>query len=174
MEQPALTGDSPQTPPQVPGGKEIDPTTAPPPDATQPQCAKCSRTGHWTWECLNPRVFATRPSRTQQLTNPSLVAPAVRAVPPKSDRPTSTRHPAAPTSTGAPPPAATQPSQAVVPIKRPPRPDSPSSSSDSCSTCSSGSSSDSSSDSSSSSSSSEEEVSPSRHHQPRPEQKRRR
>lgn len=33
-------------------------------------CQKCYKTGHWTYECKNERVYVARPTRTQQLKNP--------------------------------------------------------------------------------------------------------
>lgn len=35
-------------------------------------CQKCYKTGHWTFECKNERVYISRPSRSQQLKNPKL------------------------------------------------------------------------------------------------------
>eukprot|EP00850_Spirogloea_muscicola_P004009 SM000017S02749 [mRNA] locus=s17:12487:13826:- [translate_table: standard] len=36
------------------------------------QCQKCLKLGHWTYECKNDRVYASRPTRTQQLKHPRL------------------------------------------------------------------------------------------------------
>jgi hypothetical protein len=37
-------------------------------------CQKCLGSGHFTYECKNSRPYVTRPSRTQQLENPKLLA----------------------------------------------------------------------------------------------------
>ncbi|KAF8798934.1 hypothetical protein BYT27DRAFT_7228197 [Phlegmacium glaucopus] len=37
-------------------------------------CQKCLGRGHFTYECKNSRPYVTRPSRTQQLENPKLLA----------------------------------------------------------------------------------------------------
>jgi hypothetical protein len=37
-------------------------------------CQKCLGSGHFTYECKNGRPYVTRPSRTQQLENPKLLA----------------------------------------------------------------------------------------------------
>ncbi|KAI0770339.1 zinc knuckle-domain-containing protein [Fomes fomentarius] len=48
--------------------------------ATQPRatsstvCQKCLGTGHFTYECKGSRPYISRPSRTQMLENPKLLA----------------------------------------------------------------------------------------------------
>ncbi|KAJ6559208.1 zinc knuckle-domain-containing protein [Mycena vulgaris] len=37
-------------------------------------CQKCLKTGHFIYECKSPRPYVSRPSRTQQLENPSVLA----------------------------------------------------------------------------------------------------
>ncbi|KAJ7459845.1 zinc knuckle-domain-containing protein [Mycena latifolia] len=37
-------------------------------------CQKCLKTGHFIFECKAPRPYVSRPSRTQQLENPSVLA----------------------------------------------------------------------------------------------------
>jgi len=37
-------------------------------------CQKCLSTGHFTFQCKNPRPYVSRPSRTQQLENPRTLA----------------------------------------------------------------------------------------------------
>ncbi|KAJ7109716.1 zinc knuckle-domain-containing protein [Mycena crocata] len=37
-------------------------------------CQKCLKTGHFIYECKAPRPYVSRPSRTQQLENPSVLA----------------------------------------------------------------------------------------------------
>ncbi|KII86851.1 hypothetical protein PLICRDRAFT_113730 [Plicaturopsis crispa FD-325 SS-3] len=38
-------------------------------------CQKCLKTGHYTYECKAPaRPYVSRPSRTQQLENPRVLA----------------------------------------------------------------------------------------------------
>ncbi|TBU47769.1 zinc knuckle-domain-containing protein [Dichomitus squalens] len=37
-------------------------------------CQKCLGTGHFTYECKGQRPYVSRPSRTQQLENPKLLA----------------------------------------------------------------------------------------------------
>jgi len=37
-------------------------------------CQKCLGTGHFTYECKSSRPYITRPSRTQQLENPRVLA----------------------------------------------------------------------------------------------------
>lgn len=41
--------------------------------APSTQCQKCYEYGHYTYECTNPRVYKSRPSRTKQLRNPKLI-----------------------------------------------------------------------------------------------------
>ena len=33
-------------------------------------CQKCLKSGHWTYECKEPKVYASRPSRSAQLLKP--------------------------------------------------------------------------------------------------------
>ncbi|KAF8346531.1 zinc knuckle-domain-containing protein [Amanita rubescens] len=37
-------------------------------------CQKCLKSGHFIFECKSERPYVTRPSRTQQLENPKLLA----------------------------------------------------------------------------------------------------
>jgi len=37
-------------------------------------CQKCLKTGHFIYQCKSPRPYVSRPSRTQQLENPSVLA----------------------------------------------------------------------------------------------------
>ncbi|KAF8914954.1 zinc knuckle-domain-containing protein, partial [Mucidula mucida] len=37
-------------------------------------CQKCLKTGHFTYQCKNAPVYVSRPSRTQQLEKPSVLA----------------------------------------------------------------------------------------------------
>ncbi|KAF9220950.1 hypothetical protein BS17DRAFT_713052 [Gyrodon lividus] len=37
-------------------------------------CQKCLKTGHFIYECKSPRPYVTRPSRTEILENPKLLA----------------------------------------------------------------------------------------------------
>ncbi|THV05322.1 hypothetical protein K435DRAFT_647672 [Dendrothele bispora CBS 962.96] len=37
-------------------------------------CQKCLGTGHFTFECKNSRPYVSRPSRTQQLEKPNVLA----------------------------------------------------------------------------------------------------
>ncbi|KAH7877958.1 zinc knuckle-domain-containing protein [Lentinula edodes] len=37
-------------------------------------CQKCLGTGHYTYECKGARPYVSRPSRTQQLENPRVLA----------------------------------------------------------------------------------------------------
>ncbi|KIK69528.1 hypothetical protein GYMLUDRAFT_152100 [Collybiopsis luxurians FD-317 M1] len=37
-------------------------------------CQKCLGTGHYTYECKGSRPYISRPSRTEQLENPKVVA----------------------------------------------------------------------------------------------------
>ncbi|KAJ7134609.1 zinc knuckle-domain-containing protein [Mycena epipterygia] len=37
-------------------------------------CQKCLKTGHFIYECKSPRPYVSRPSRTQQLENPNVLA----------------------------------------------------------------------------------------------------
>ncbi|KAI6147486.1 zinc knuckle-domain-containing protein [Pisolithus tinctorius] len=37
-------------------------------------CQKCLQTGHFTYECKSPRPYVSRPSRTQMMENPKLLA----------------------------------------------------------------------------------------------------
>ncbi|KIM65933.1 hypothetical protein SCLCIDRAFT_1211940 [Scleroderma citrinum Foug A] len=37
-------------------------------------CQKCLKTGHFTYECKSPRPYVSRPSRTQMLENPEVLA----------------------------------------------------------------------------------------------------
>ncbi|KAI6114038.1 zinc knuckle-domain-containing protein [Pisolithus sp. B1] len=37
-------------------------------------CQKCLQTGHFTYECKSPRPYVSRPSRTQMMENPRLLA----------------------------------------------------------------------------------------------------
>ncbi|CAA6669148.1 unnamed protein product [Spirodela intermedia] len=40
---------------------------------TAGQCQRCLQAGHWTYECKNEALYISRPSRSQQLKNPSLM-----------------------------------------------------------------------------------------------------
>ncbi|KAJ7675845.1 zinc knuckle-domain-containing protein [Mycena polygramma] len=45
------------------------------PRATQSTvCQKCLKTGHFIYECKSERPYVSRPSRTKQLENPSVLA----------------------------------------------------------------------------------------------------
>ncbi|KIK81979.1 hypothetical protein PAXRUDRAFT_154799 [Paxillus rubicundulus Ve08.2h10] len=37
-------------------------------------CQKCLKTGHFIYECKSPRPYVTRPSRTEMLEDPKLLA----------------------------------------------------------------------------------------------------
>jgi hypothetical protein len=43
------------------------------------KCQKCLQIGHWTYECKGKAVYKKRPSRTQQLADPSLKRSVGRA-----------------------------------------------------------------------------------------------
>ncbi|KIK24488.1 hypothetical protein PISMIDRAFT_678095, partial [Pisolithus microcarpus 441] len=47
--------------------------SAPRPTSTT-VCQKCLQTGHFTYECKSPRPYVSRPSRTQMMENPRLLA----------------------------------------------------------------------------------------------------
>ena len=48
--------------------------------AANAKCQKCLKTGHWTADCTNERVYKSRPSRTALLLNPKLKLPEANLV----------------------------------------------------------------------------------------------
>ncbi|KAJ7175846.1 zinc knuckle-domain-containing protein [Mycena filopes] len=55
-------------------------------------CQKCLKNGHFTYECKNTRPYVSRPSRTQQLENPSVLAKLKAAGKPSVEVPEEFKH----------------------------------------------------------------------------------